>query len=390
MRPFTKAAVCMNTPLSLYFHIPFCAHKCGYCDFYSHTKLSQVSSFVSSLKREIALAIKRFPEIKTRPIATIFFGGGTPSILSADQFKEVGRVINDTFDLSELAEWSIEVNPESFTVAKARAWLDTGVTRLSVGVQSLDTTELKVSERIHSATTALEVFTTPILMEFDSVSADTIYGLPNQTEASLAHTLTTLTALPVIQHISSYELTIAEGTPFEKKQESLALPREEKLERLTALGRSIIAESGFERYEVSNFARNGKISHHNMTYWNGAEYLGFGPSAHSYYGGKRWGNSASQKKWEETLATGVLAYENSEEITVDMQLEEFLMLRLRTAQGFLEREFQKLFGESFESDSRRGSVAILMEQGYLKKVDSRWFLSDSGLDRADGIALMLL
>ena len=376
--------------MSLYVHVPFCAHKCGYCDFYSRTELSAVESFIAHLEKEIQLYASQIPLLLKTPLETIFFGGGTPSILTPSQFTQVTHLIKQHFNLSHLKEWTIEVNPESFSTHKAEVWVKAGVNRLSFGVQSLDDTVLKKSERIHTAKTALAVLNSPILNNFDSISADVIYGLPGQTETTLNNTFKTLCAIPILKHISAYELTIAESIPFASQLETLNLPAEEKLMTFIKLSRELLEKAGFERYEISNFAKPGFASTHNQNYWNGTPYIGLGPGAHGYFENKRVGNIASQQKWEEALVKEGFPWELHEELTKEMRLEEYLMLRLRSSAGFMENEFKRHFQEDFKNEVRQPIIQNLMDEHYLMCDSGRWFLSNAGMDRADGIAVMLL
>jgi len=376
-----------DEPLSLYIHVPFCAHKCGYCDFYSKSSVAGVESYISAFEKEISLYQSIYPHLINRKVNTIFVGGGTPSILSVSQWKRVTDLIHTSFDLSDCFEWTIEVNPESFTTKKAEAWLESGVNRISMGVQSLDPVVLKEAERIHTSETVRTVLSNPILEKFKNISCDCIYGLPSQTVESLKATLDELLSFPNITHISAYELTIAEATPFAllpsnsfPEDELLADYEEVVLERLTG--------AGFKRYEVSNYAK-GSMCEHNNAYWKMRPYLGLGPSAHSFDGSHRFSNVASLTAYSDSLDTGKLPFDSFEELSLEMIQKEYLFLGLRTSAGISFDQFEELFEEPLERGWRGEQIKILIDNGILQKEKGHVFLTASGLNIADGVALKL-
>ncbi len=377
-----------DEPLSLYLHIPFCARKCGYCDFYSKSSTSDVELFINGLEKEIELYQSRYPNLKSRPINTIFIGGGTPSILSVSQWKKVADLIHNGFDLTDCFEWTIEVNPESFTTEKAEAWLQSGVTRLSMGVQSLDPIVLKEAERIHTAETVRSVLSNPILEKFDSISCDCIYGLPSQTLESLESTLDELLSFPILQHISAYELTIAESTPFAFLPDD-SFPDDEFLADYEDIVLEKLESAGFERYEVSNYAKNGKVCSHNNAYWSMKPYFGLGPSAHSFDGVHRFSNVASLNEYINLLGKETLPLDNCEALSTEMITEEYLFLALRTSNGISISDFEMKFGISLLSGSIGEKVESLVESGVLLRDETRIYLSTRGLNIADGVALKL-
>jgi oxygen-independent coproporphyrinogen-3 oxidase len=374
--------------LGLYFHIPFCTQKCSYCDFYSESKSTFRDCFVELLKKEILLHLKNSPSLKQLPIKTIFFGGGTPSTLTSSEWLEIGEIINDSFNLTHLEEWSIECNPESFTEEKAKTWLSIGINRLSFGVQSLNPQELKAINRVHSRDDVLNLLSLDIIKEFKSISVDIIYALPFQNELSLRETITTLLSFDVVKHISAYELTLAEGTPLFNKPENI--PNEDESEQLTNLCHTLLNENGFTRYEVSNFAKEGEICKHNMRYWRREPYLGLGPAAHSFDGNFRWSNPSSLSEYAKKIDDNLLPMGSLQKNSTDEVKEEFLFLSLRLAEGFSEYDFEYVFEEPFESESRMNSISLLLKEGYIEKVDSRWRVTDFGFSFVDGIVERLI
>jgi oxygen-independent coproporphyrinogen-3 oxidase len=353
--------------ISLYFHVPFCKKKCDYCDFYSICDEFEVRNYIEELKKEITLR-------KTaKKVDTVFFGGGTPSILSENRFREIASFIKQNFNLSPNCEWTIECNPESFSEKKAKTWLELGVTRLSLGVQSLNDKELEICGRIHSAKQAIAVLENKISEEFLSLNVDLIYGLPQQSENSFMQTLEKILKIPVVKHISLYELTIAENSHFAINRDNYNFPSEEEIERIVESSRSFLKTNGFERYEVSNFAKKNHRCRHNENCWAGKKYLGFGPSAHSFDGEKRFAN---------------FPFEFCENLSSEQKKTEFLMLRLRTADGFSLSEFRQKFKIDFLSQNKK-YIENLISNGYVLIENENCKLTDKGLDIADGIVANL-
>ena len=265
--------------MELYIHIPFCKKKCDYCDFYSivpSTEYNPVSYFPYLLK-EIKLASEKYKE---REITTIFVGGGTPSILSSEQIKELFKVINQSFDLSAVKEVTVECNPESANEEFFKTCKECGVNRISIGVQSLLDENLKAVGRLHDKKTALECLKLANKY-FDKVSADIIVGLPFDTEEVVKNEIDELANY--VNHMSCYELMLNPETPIYKKfvNNTISLPNDDEVASLFDVAIKTLRDNGFERYEVSNFSKTHE-SLHNKGYWKREEYLGFGPGAHSF------------------------------------------------------------------------------------------------------------
>jgi len=314
----------MNT-LGIYIHVPFCGKKCSYCDFYSvcYTK-QQAELYVGAVLRNI-----RHYADTSRTVDTVYFGGGTPSLLTCEQLAEIMSAISKSFALSDDAEVTLEANPSTLTPEKLRGLRSSGINRLSIGVQSMSDRELKILGRSHTADRAEKAVLDAANAGFTNISCDLMTALPEQTPDSLAASIERLSALP-IQHISAYILKIEEGTPFDCRDVRSMLPDEDETAGLYLLMVRLLRERGFAQYEVSNFAKNGFESRHNCRYWKCLDYLGIGPAAHSCYNGKRF---AVERDISGFISSPV------QEVTVTDDapcgFEEFAMLRLRLAEGLL-------------------------------------------------------
>jgi oxygen-independent coproporphyrinogen-3 oxidase len=341
-----------------------------------------MQTYIESLKKEILL--KKTSE----KVDTIFFGGGTPSILSKEQFCDIANFIKNNFVLTKNCEWTIEVNPESFSEEKAQNWLENGVNRLSVGVQSLNDNELKICGRIHNKELALDVLKNDILQKFSSINVDLIYGLPAQNAKSFAETLKIITKIPAIKHISLYELTIAKNSNFGRNFENYDFLNETKIEEIIEISKNILKKCDFERYEVSNFAKNGYRCRHNENYWKGKKYIGFGTAAHSFDGNVRSANFSDLQRYIKCLSGNVLAIDFQENLYDEQKKLEFLMLRLRTIDGFSISGFRRKFKTDFLLKNEK-YVQKLIKNGYMVIENGICKLTDKGLDIADGVAVRL-
>ena len=273
----------MNS-LGIYVHVPFCQVRCAYCDFYVTTgsSLRFVDPFFSALKSELSL--KHHLGWNDYLIETIFFGGGTPSFVSEKHLHTILNEISKQFQLTSDVEISIEINPEDVTPTKAKSWRKLGITRASLGIQSVLNENLQQLHRVHDAKTAITAYQQLRSSGFSNISLDVIYGLPGQTEASWESELLTICTLAP-DHVSAYSLTLEKGTLFYREYQKgrLSIPAEQVQENLFFLTRNILETNGFHAYELSNFAKSPLFeSRHNRRYWEGKEYWGVGPSAHSF------------------------------------------------------------------------------------------------------------
>ncbi|MBI4186791.1 MAG: radical SAM family heme chaperone HemW [Chloroflexi bacterium] len=302
----------------LYVHVPFCARKCSYCDFYSlPARLDLLEAYVQAVVHES----HRYGGLSFQ---TLYLGGGTPSLLGPGHLRELVGGIGKSVDLSELIESTIEVNPESATGALLEAAREAGINRVSIGVQSLSDYELQGVGRIHTAAQAVEAIILASRLGFKSVSADLIIGLPGQTWSALHRTLGTLVGAG-IEHVSLYCLSLEKGTPLEKSP-PLDLPSDDTQAQLFEQARSFLLGHGFIHYEISNFALKGYECLHNLNYWRGGEYVGLGPAAASHLYGRRFRNRADLDAYIDR--PGYLT-EDVEELDVRDKASEEAMLRLR-------------------------------------------------------------
>jgi len=319
----------------LYVHIPFCVKKCRYCDFYSlPARLDSLESYIQAVVHESC----RYAGLSFQ---TQYFGGGTPSLLGPRHLRDLVGGIEKSFDLSELIESTIEVNPESATGELLEAAKDVGINRVSIGVQSLSDYELQSVGRIHTAAQAVEAMRLAKRLGFKSVSADLIIGLPGQTRSTLHKTLETLVGTG-IEHTSLYCLSLEEGTPMEKSPPA-DLPSDDTQAQLFEQARSFLLGCGFIHYEISNFALKGCECLHNLNYWRGGEYIGLGPAAASHLYGRRFRNRADLDAYIEK-PDGLT--EDVEELNVRAKASEEAMLRLRLlAEGLDVGELAARFGQ---------------------------------------------
>ncbi len=333
----------MTDKTGIYVHVPFCLSKCHYCDFCSRTRADEETKdlYVKRLCEEIRTCGEGLRD--KRPTAdTVYFGGGTPTLLSPAQLSAILDTVNEVFGIDEFAEITAETNPKSADLEKLRDMRAIGINRLSIGMQSVHDRELSALGRIHNHNDFLVSYSDARRAGFDNISADLMYGIPEQTGESFAESIKTLVALSP-EHISSYCLTVEDGTNFGRRRDSLILPEEDAVSDMYRDMTVLLQESGYEKYEISNFAHNGQVSRHNLKYWKREDYLGFGPAAHSFYGDVRFANSRDI----EGYLVGKDIREYSEIITGDGAIDEYVMLGMRLCEGIDIKEFNRLFGVDF-------------------------------------------
>lgn len=339
----------------IYIHIPFCLRKCPYCDFYSIAAGdgSLRSRFVKALIKEIETAGKKYGKNSDSPMTadTIYFGGGTPSLLEPEQIRAVLGAVRDSFALAKDAEISLECNPATADEEKLKDLRRAGVNRLSIGGQSFDDEVLKTLERLHSARDTIRTVELGRKAGFDNISLDLMFAIPGQTEEKWEETLKQALSLDP-QHISFYSLEFMEGTPFTRRMEKGLITETdaEADRRMYERGLEILAEAGFSQYEISNAARGREyICRHNMKYWSLEEYLGFGPSAHSYVTGEqgrglRFCNAADVAAYIEAMERGESAIEDFCQNSLKDDASEYVFTGLRKNRGIDLRDFRKKFG----------------------------------------------
>lgn len=330
--------------LSLYIHIPFCVRKCGYCDFLSAPADEKARDrYVQALLMEI----ERYQGTETadRKIKTLYIGGGTPSILSVDQLDCIMQKIKYTFNFCDDIEASMEMNPGTASKEKCRALYQMGINRLSIGLQSTNDMELKTLGRIHSYEDFINTYTWCREAGFQNINVDLMAALPYQTVESYTTGLRKIIRLAP-EHISAYSLILEEGTPFYQKYNSgcYPLPDEEQERLMYRETEQILAQAGYERYEISNYAKKGYACRHNLVYWQGGDYLGLGLGSSSYMDGVRFHNTTDFN----TYVNQGAYVEDREELSVQAKMEEFMFLGLRVMAGVSGTEFEKRFGKTME------------------------------------------
>jgi oxygen-independent coproporphyrinogen-3 oxidase len=369
----------------IYVHIPFCRSKCIYCDFYSIALPSLIPDFCKALKKEIASRNNTFTG---KTINTIYFGGGTPSILDVNSIGDVISEIRKHYNISPDAEITLESNPENITSEYLLALKRIGVNRLSIGIQSFDDEILKFLKRKHTATHAIECVKTAAECGFDNISIDLIYGITGLSNEKWREELETAFTLP-ITHLSCYCLGIEEGTLLHRFcRENRYTPCNDDtcLSQFLDFDR-MSAENGFVHYEISNACKSGWQSRHNSSYWDRSEYIGFGPSAHSFVANSRSWNIANVSEYIKCVTDGK-TYSTSEILSNSDILEEYIMLGLRTANGIRINEIEKLFGKD-KSDKLNKAIAEL-NPAYIHFVGDHLSLTAHGMFVSDNIIVNLL
>jgi oxygen-independent coproporphyrinogen-3 oxidase len=320
---------------SLYVHIPFCERKCPYCDFYSVEDTGRAEDFLGALGQEIAHRGGRGVGVS---FETIFFGGGTPSLLTPGQVERILSYLHTAFRIAPEAEVTLEANPGTVTDKKLRWFRSLGVNRLSIGIQSFHDHELKALGRIHDQAEALRCFDEGRAAGFDNISIDLIYSIPGQTLAAWEDNLRTAVDLTP-RHIAAYSLIVEEGTPLARMVEAgeVRMNSADREAEMYERAMELLGASGYEHYEVSNYALPGFRCRHNGNYWSHENYLGFGPSAHSFWkesdrtSGRRWWNVADLSTYVDRLKNGVLPVESEEQVGPKQMLNERIFLGLRSS-----------------------------------------------------------
>lgn len=369
----------------IYIHIPFCKQACYYCNFYFSTSLALKDTLITALLKEIEL---RSINTDTEIIETIYFGGGTPSLLSIADIDTILFSLNKNYNISGNAEISLEANPDDITIEKLNGWKKAGINRLSIGIQSFIERDLEWMNRAHDAGQALACIHLAREAGFNNFSIDLIFGVPGLTNSEWAQNIQTVIDLQ-IPHISSYALTVEPKTALQKmivlkKKEDV--DTDSQAEQYQLLMRRM-NEAGYEHYEISNFAKPGFRSRHNSSYWQGKKYIGLGPAAHSFNGNERIWNKANNSLYIQSLQQNTLPFEK-EILSESQKLNEYLMTSLRTMEGmnlqFIEENFSIKDRERIENIIRD---KVKKEYFFMEK--NHVILTDEGKLFADGIAVKL-
>jgi putative oxygen-independent coproporphyrinogen III oxidase len=372
----------------LYLHIPFCKSKCFYCDFYSVSQTNLKDEWLEALLQELNIE-PVFLGTEKPVLRTIYFGGGTPSQLSFQEFERIFASVEANFDLSECVEITLEANPDDLTPSYISMLRSLPFNRISIGVQSFDDTELRAINRRHTAFAAVEAIRECSRQGFSNISLDLMYGLPGQTVESFLKSLKQALDLPV-QHISSYALSWEEGSVLYSKLQRGELKQadEELSEACFFEMKDALEGAGFEHYELSNFAVPGFRSKHNSSYWDGSKYLGVGPGAHSYNGLVRSFNPPSLKRYIEGVTQG-LDFREAEELDAATLYNDFVITRLRTMQGMNLSELTSTFGAA-KRDYCLLNASSSLRNGTLEQIGSWLRLTRKGLFVSDSVMADLL
>ena len=335
--------------IAIYIHIPFCDHKCIYCDFYSITKTENVELFIEALKIEI---LGNSNYLGNSKITSIFFGGGTPSLLSVSKISEILEIFDNNFNVSKNAEITLETNPGTVNFQKLKDFKNIGINRLSIGVQSFNDIELKFLTRIHDKQLAIETIKNASNAGFENINLDLIFNLPKQTSEMWKLNLKTALELP-ITHISAYSLILERGTILNKLviDKKVKMNEEDFDASLYEFTIDYLNKNNFNQYEVSNFCKSGFECSHNLAYWQHKNYIGFGPSAHSYYENKRWWNFSGVKQYINKIKANGNAICSEEILSSRQLLDEFVMLALRS-KGLELVNLENKFGKQWINNNR--------------------------------------
>lgn len=363
-----------KTPLGIYVHVPFCKSKCQYCDFYSRCNQDERTKD-SYLKAVCAHIRESGPLAPNYRVDTVYFGGGTPSYFGADGLAMILTEIRRAFDVTNDAEITFEANPDSVSDALLKRLRAEGFNRVSLGIQCDDDEILQRIGRVHTFEQAVDAFQRIRKAGFKNVSVDLMYGLPGQSLVAWQDTLENVLRLRP-EHVSCYGLTLYPGTPLYDIQDRCNLPDDDAQADMYLSAVDILHHHGYHQYEISNFAKAGKRSRHNLKYWMGGEYLGFGPSAASDFAGKRFKVISHLNSYVRGIAEGGQVLEDVEEVPFRERAGEYLMLRMRTTYGISKEEYEKKYLLDF------GPLQKVLEQnqryGLTRFVNDRWQLTPEG------------
>ena len=365
--------------MGLYVHIPFCKQKCMYCDFPAYQNLQDYyETYVYALVQEMDLWVSEHPESKAKPIDTIYFGGGTPTELSIQQLQMIVDKIKSTFTITDDCHMTIESNPGEVDLQYLTKLVKLGFNRISFGVQTFDDKALTMLHRSHNGEKAKQAVYDAKEAGFTDINIDLIYGLPRQSLEDIQHNLHILKGLP-INHISTYGLQVEVGTYlYHLVQKNLiSIPSESIDEAMYDTMMEGLKELGFERYEISNFAKGNSYSLHNLKYWHYVDYLGFGAGAHSFYDGIRRSNNRNVMPYIQSVDRYTMPTIDTETITVERAQEDFCFLALRTKWGLDEQKFEDRFGVSV--NNLFGNILEdLVTKGLLEYQNGSYHLSSEG------------
>jgi oxygen-independent coproporphyrinogen-3 oxidase len=366
----------------IYVHIPFCKKACHYCNFHFSVSLKNKNDFIAALLKEILLQ-KNY--LQQEPIETIYFGGGTPSLLENEDLLQVCSQLRSCFTIASGAEITIEANPDDITAERLAGWKTAGINRLSIGIQSFFEEDLQWMNRAHNASQAKACIVLAQQAGFNNLSIDLIYGTPGLTDERWSANVSTALSLQ-IPHLSCYALTVEPGTALQKMiaQHKKQPVDPEKQARHFLLLMDWLQQAGYEHYEISNFAQPGHRSRHNSSYWGGKKYLGLGPAAHSFNGTSRQWNIANNALYIQSLGQDIIPFE-AEKLTPTQRLNEYIMTSLRTLEGLDLTYAATNFGEKARTELQKNSRKYISGEKLLLN-GTALQLTKEGKLFADGIA----
>jgi oxygen-independent coproporphyrinogen III oxidase len=366
----------------IYLHIPFCKQACTYCNFHFTTSLRYKTDLVKSLLKEIELQ-KHF--LQADAVNTIYFGGGTPSLLLSQEILQLLKKLRQEFSVEDNAEITLEANPDDITKGKLKEWKNAGINRLSIGIQSFYEEDLIWMNRAHNKNQSYECIENSLAAGFQNMSIDLIYGSPMLTDEQWERNVQTAIHYN-IPHLSCYALTVEEKTALHKQIFLNKTPDvdSDQQARQFLLLMQWLRDYGYEHYEVSNFAKPGFRSRHNSSYWKGKKYLGLGPAAHSYDGLTRRWNVANNTKYIEAISKGSIEHE-TEVLTETQKLNEYIMISLRTMEGIDMEKLKMAWGEN-QLHRIAQKVSVYKKNNLMIENGNNIQLTDEGMLRADGIA----
>ena len=366
----------------IYIHTPFCKSKCAYCNFFSLASQSKINDYVEALKKEIVL---RKNYLGDETVKTIYFGGGTPSLLSVKNIEEILDLLNKNYEIISSPEITLEINPDTIDREKMESLKQIGINRMSVGIQSFNDEDLKYLGRRHDSRHAMQVLEDLKHTDFEKITLDLIYGMPTLTEEKWNKNLDIFFSTG-ITHLSAYALTVEPKTILGQrieKGELQSVSEEETIRHYNILVERT-KENGFEHYEISNFAKEGFRSQHNSIYWRDEKYLGLGPSAHSYDGNSRQWNISNLTKYIQLIGNSEDYFEK-EILSRDDKFNEYIMTSLRTSWGCDIEKIERDYGKSYAHHFLK-TIKKYLDNGEMLKENNTYFLSEEGKLFADGIA----
>lgn len=369
-------------PIGLYLHIPFCRQKCLYCDFPSFSGQERYfQAYVAALKKEIRV----MGDLCQQPVSSVFIGGGTPTVLSAEALGDILRSLQESFFWEPNAEVTVEANPGTLDDQKAEVLFAGGVNRVSMGLQAWQETLLRRLGRIHDRADFLHSVACLRKAGFTNINVDLMFALPGQTVQDWEESLRAVAELG-LPHISAYSLIVEEGTPFYKLQQTgnLILPDEETERTMYEMTESVLAEYGLQRYEISNYAKPGMESRHNSFYWQGKEYIGMGFASHSYWKGIRYHRTGNLKEYFSQAKEGVFRREEEQILSQEDKMSEFFFLGLRQTAGVSLRDFFHRFGQDAQTVFPE-AIASSIADGLLCRKEDRLVLTKRGLDLSNQV-----